>query len=115
MQWQAILRWTWSGKRKTSARHRDRQGAWHRPGERLSVLATEYLQVETRAKTAFDGVGDFRSSPLLPRAGKRFAEYIYQQCGAQKLPSGRRLPLRVWQGQRYQIVCCHMGRNAACR
>ena len=58
---------------------------------------------------------NFRSFSLLSRAGKRFAEYIYQQRGAQKLPSGWRLPLRVRQGECDQIVCCHMGRNAACR
>jgi len=42
-------------------------------------------------------------------------EYIYQQRGAQKLPSGWRLPLRVGQGEPDKIVCCHMGRNATHR
>jgi hypothetical protein len=56
MQWQAILQWTWSGARDESARPRRATEIAKVLGiGRASVyrvLATEYLQVETRAKTA---------------------------------------------------------------
>src|SRR5262249_4292787 len=56
-----------------------------------------------------------RSFLLFLRAGKCFTESINQQCSSHKLPSSRRLSLRLLQGKSDEIICCHMGRNAARR
>ena len=119
----------WSRDRRLGSRPAARRGA--KPARRpsagpsllpLSEVGAAAMQAPARGWSGIESrEGATRAgltiapSSLFLRAGERFAENIQQQSSGHKLACGRKLPLRIREGECDQIVCCYMGWNAAYR